>query len=319
MFSSITVRPDYYQGTAYFNSKLDCFDFLDSVCSLLPIGDSWSFLDYPLFCGERFTNAFRSVRGKLFGGIRLDKEVSKYKILLQVPGSYWSQLESENYHQLLNLSLSIGFNITCLDICLDDYYKRVSFKEVKDFGELGNYRLVRYYQLIESTIVRGSPPIPTCYFGKGEKILRFYDAEMVHGIPAHRWELQLRNDHARSVVNDYLADPHCLPEFITGAVDFGTESSGYWSSFVRADWWESLRSESGGFRKVNLEPFQPCFERSLDWLYNQVAPTLAIAFHGYSPMEFQELINDLVENGYQRLKPHHHNIIKEIKKEVNYG
>ena len=319
MSCSISVRPDYYQGTACFDSQLDCFQFLDSICSLLPIGDSWSFCDYSLFCGERFTNAFRSVRGKLFGGIRFDKETSKYKILVQIPGSYWSQLESDKYHELLNLSLSIGFNITRFDICLDDYSKRVSFDEVKQFGESGHYRLVRYYQLTESTMIRGYPPIPTCYFGKGEKLVRFYDAEVVHGISAHRWELQLRNDHARSAVNDYLVDPHCLPEFITGAVDFGIESSGYWSSFVRANWWESLRSEAGGFRKINLEPFQPCFERSLAWLYNQVAPTLAIASYGYGSQEFQQLINDLVENGYQRLKPHHHNIIKEIKKEVNYG
>ena len=173
--------------------------------------------------------------------------------------------------------------------------------------------------MIESTIVRGFPPAPTCYFGKGNKILRFYDAEIVHGISAHRWELQLRNDHARLTLSDYLADPSSLPQFITGAVDFGHESSGYWASFSRANWWESLRSQSGGSRKVKLKPFQPCFERSLNWLYDQVAPTLAIASHGYGPIEFDHLIKDLVEQGSQRLKPYHHSIINEIKKEVNYG
>ncbi len=315
---SVSVRFDYLQGICLVDYESDIKKILDSVCELLPIGDSWSLLNRSLFLGESFTSAFSSIRGKLYGGFRCDD--LGYKILLQIPGSYWSQLESSNYLTLIELLTDYGFHFTRVDIALDDYDRRIDFNSVKQAGELGNYKLVNTYKCVESSLIRGQLPIPTCYFGSSDKILRFYNAEVIHGIEADRWELQLRGDHAQSVICDYLQNQNCLGEFVTGAVDFGFLSSDSWDSFKRFDWWESLRIDIGGSKKILLPSFNPCFEKSLKWLYAQVAPTLAVAYSGYGQEGFEALMKDLVSVGNSRLKMYHHQWINELKKEtVNHG
>jgi hypothetical protein len=310
---TIVVRPDYFQGTCYFESYLDLEACLDLICDLLPIGDSWSFLNKSLFCGESFNYSFRSIRGKLYGGFR--REHQQFKMLLQVPGSYWSQLDPSQYLSFLDFMLDCGFHPTRFDIALDDFDRRTNFNSVKKLGKLGHYRLVNSYKCIESAIVRGADLIPTCYFGSSNKMLRFYDAEVVHGIKADRWELQLRDNHARTVINDYLENSESLASFVTGAVDFGYCSSNDYDSFKRVDWWESLRTTSKGARKINLPDYEPCFEKSESWLYNQVSPTLAVAFHGYGIKGFSSFLFDLITEGTKRLKSYHIQWINELKKE----
>lgn len=310
---SMTVRPDYFQGTCYFDSDLDLIACLDLICELLPIGDSWTFLNKSLFCGEVFDHSFRSIRGKLFGGFR--REHQQFKMILQVPGSYWSQLQSSHYLPFISFLLDCGFNPTRFDIALDDYKRRIDFDSIKKAGELGHYRLVNSYKCIESAIVRGADLIPTCYFGSSDKMLRFYDAEVVHGILADRWELQLRDNHARTVINDYLENSESLGSFVTGAVDFGSYASSSSLSFQRANWWDSLRRAANGAKKIELPSFEPCFEKSENWLYNQVSPTLAVAFHGYGIKGFSSFLFDLINEGTKRLKSYHIQWINELKKE----
>ncbi len=48
---SITVRFDYLQGIALVDYESEIKMILDSVCELLPIGDSWSLLNRSLFLG----------------------------------------------------------------------------------------------------------------------------------------------------------------------------------------------------------------------------------------------------------------------------
>ncbi len=310
---SITVRPDYFQGTCYFDSDSDLIACLDLICELLPIGDSWSLKSKSLFCGESFDHSFKSVRGKLYGGFR--REEQTWKMLLQVPGSYWSQLHSNNYLPFISFLLDCGFNTTRFDVALDDYNRRIDFNSIKKMGELGHYRFVNSYKCIESAIVRGADLVPTCYFGSSDKILRFYDAEVVHGIEADRWELQLRDHHARNVVDQYLENSNCLGTFVTGAIDFGFYSSSSSHSFQRVNWWQSLMEAAKGARKINLPDFEPCFEKSENWLYNQVSPTLAVAFHGYGIQQFSSFILNLISEGTKRLKSYHIEWINELKKE----
>lgn len=310
---TMTVRPDYFQGTCYFDSDLDLRACLDLICDLLPIGDSWALLNKSLFCGQSFEHSFKSVRGKLFGGFR--KEANSWKMVLQVPGSYWSQLDSSNYLPLLSFLLDCGFNPTRFDIALDDYERRIDFNTIKKMGEMGHYRFVNRYKCIESAIVRGSDIIPTCYFGSSNKMLRFYDAEVVHGINADRWELQLRDDHSRIVIEDYLSDPSLLASFVTGAVDFGFYGSSSSHSFKRVDWWESLRVAAKGAKKIELPDYESCYQKSEDWLYTQVAPTLAVGFHGYGVKGFSALLFDLITEGTKRLKSYQIQWIKELQKE----
>ncbi|MGB5594303.1 MAG: replication initiation factor domain-containing protein [Crocosphaera sp.] len=310
---TISISPDYFQGTCYLEDRVSLERCLNTVCNYLPVKDSWVIRNKPLFCGELFTNSFKSVRGKLFGGFR--REVKNYKLLLQIPGSYWSQLENKKRLTLLKFLTLYGFHITRFDIALDDYSRRISFDAVKKAGELGNYRLVNSYKCVESAIIRGSSIVPTCYFGSAQKMLRFYNAEVVHGHKADRWELQLRGAHADSVVSEFLKNPQSLGKFLTGAVDFGYQTNKSWDSFSRFNWWESLRQESQGSLKIVLPTFNPCFERAEAWLYNQVAPTLAVAFHGYGTKGFNQLLEDLVLDGTKRLKPYHSKWIDELKKE----
>lgn len=204
------------------------------------------------------------------------------------------------------------FRCTRLDIALDDYKRRVDFKTVKEVGDAGYYRLVKFYKAIESSILPGADPVGTVYYGNSDKILRFYNAEAVHGIEADRWELQTRADVAQSAFNVYLNEPECLPTLVVGAVDFGVKGKHYYE-FDRFHWWQSLIDDAGFARSIPRIPYEPDLSNTIDWLDTAVAPTLALLREGLGS-RFDPLMIELCKGGYRRLKPYQHEWIQTIKK-----
>lgn len=307
---AVTVALDYLRGTTYFDSSMLAYGFLDKVCQF-PRFDRWAFLGHSAFLGERYDQAFKSVVTGFSGGLRLDSS-GKYKLLLDLPGSFMSSVSSL---PLVRFLMSNSFKFTRLDIALDDYDRRISFQDVKKAGEDGAFLYLRSFKYIESSLYRGSTPVPTCYFGKSDKVFRFYDASYVHGIPADRWELQLRGFWPNSVVADYLesGSVDCLGALLTGSIDFGLSRSD-WHYFDRFSWWESLCSEVGSSRLLSPPPRdKTSIKPTLDWLYDQVAPSLAVLSQGLDSSTFDSLMADICQNGTSRFKSYHRVWVDHLK------
>lgn len=298
-----------FTGICLSESRLE--SLLNQLIDWLAIGDSYYRLKRGKNLGRYFNHVVKSVRTSITVAYNI-LEDGQIDYLIILPGKYCSQLPVENFRPLVATFSECKF--TRADVCLDDFRRRVPHSEVKQCGELGYYRLVDYYECIESKLDRSLPPVPTCYFGNSDKKTRFYDADFIHGNGADRWELQTKNDHARSLISDYLENgEQSLPQFVVGCVDFGIGTT--FHNFKRFEWWQSLINDAGGSQKLQLPNFEPCFERSLNWLYAQVAPTLAVAEAGYGEDNFLLLIRDIVNSGRKRFSPYHHALIEELKKE----
>jgi DNA relaxase NicK len=205
---------------------------------------------------------------------------------------------------------SNGFRCTRLDIALDDYKRRVEFETVKAAGDSGHYRLVKSFKSIQSKICSEAGSVGTCYFGSSDKILRFYNAEFVHGIKADRWELQLRADIAQSAFDVYLSQVENLASMLVAEVDFGIFGK-YYRDFVRFDWWESLIQDAGSVYSIPRSSYEPDLSRTILWLDTAVAPTLAVLRSGLGS-QFNVFLNQLCNGGDNRLKPYHKKWIETI-------
>lgn len=304
-----TYRLDYISATNVFNQLDECEAVLTAISAFVPNGERWAYLN-----PGRANKRLKSVSG-LVGWLRLQPD-GLCHLRIELPGQFCKSVEQIPLCQYLE---SNRFRITRLDVCLDDYVRRVNFETVKAAGDCGYYRLVSSFKSIQSAVMVGIDArenreslVGTCYFGNSDKILRFYNAEAVHGIEADRWELQLRNELAQSAFNVYLEDPTCLPTFVTGSVDFGTLGNHY-DNFRRFQWWQSLIDEVGNAVPVPRTPYHPDLTRSIDWLARSVAPTLAVLRFGLGDCNFETLLSHICYQGFSRLKPYHRQWIEAIK------
>jgi hypothetical protein len=268
--------------------------------------DRWEYLDDN---GRQSLRVLRSVSG-LLGWQKVVKSEDgiRYHLRLELPGQFCKVAYLIPLCHYLHRE---RFRITRLDICLDDYLRRVEFPLVKSAGDLGHYRLVESFKSIESAALIGDYLVGTCYFGKYDKVLRFYDAEFMHGIEADRWELQLRNDHARSAMALYLADPSCLAPIVVGSIDFGIPVD-YYRQFRRFPWWQSLIDDASHAVSVSPGRYEPDLKRAIKWLSTSVAPTLAVLRDGLGS-QFETLMIELCNDGSDRLKPYHREWIESIR------
>ncbi len=309
MTKVIRTRLDYLQGTAFVETVHALETVLNNLCSLIAIGDSWSWNNHPIHCGQTFENSFKSVRSKIYGGIhKLDEG---YKIIIQLPGHYFSQIN--NWRTTARYLSRQGLKITRLDIAHDTSSKLPAFETVKQAGENHHFKGVNSYKLIEESVCKNTGPIPTCYFGKSDKIIRYYDADYIHENGCHRWELQLRNNHAQAVFDDLTQTRNKnLSGYLTTAIDFGIKRE---QKFYRFDWWTKTLEELGEAEEINLPDYIPSFKRAENWLIRQASPTLAVAREGMGEKAFQQFINSLTVEGREKYKPYHQAWINELKKE----
>jgi Replication initiation factor len=299
--SSCQVRLDFISVTKYFDFRQECVEAIDKVLSFVPGGEGWAY-------DNDSRKTLKSVSG-LLGQIKYVSGL--YHLRLQLSGDFCKVAQQQSLCAYLEAN---DFNCTRLDICLDDYERRVKFETLKAIGEVGHYRLVQSFKVIQSTPTDGDSKalVGTCYFGKSDKMYRFYNAQAVHGIDADRWELQLRNELAWATMAEYVNDPSCLSSFIVSEIDFGIGSEQY-RDFVRFDWWQSLIDDVASARRIQREPYEPDLSRSIMWLDGAVAPTLAVLCNGLGSSKFEVLMNELCTRGNQRLKPYHRQFIQAIQ------
>ncbi len=314
---SISCRFDYLQGTFYF-SELDFFSrLLDKLSGLLfPVVDQWFWLDHGMFSGEFFSRAFTSLSG-FRGGIRWDRDQGKYRGILFISGQFLECLDASLQRRLVCALKRLQFRFTRVDVCLDDWNRRIQFEWVKKAGDKGLYRYFQHFDYRASCLSKTDQIVPTCVFGAdlSDKKLRFYNAEAVHGFLADRWELQLRRDYAQKVIDDYLSlGASVLPAFVVGAIDFVEFKVKLTRDYCRVAWWQSL-IDAVDFepRRISVKPSVPNIDRVLVWLQKQVAPSLAVLHEGMESETFEAYVRFLVEDGICRFQDKHSALITRLQ------
>lgn len=292
-----TVRFDWLQGKIFVSTVADLEQFLDELAE--NANDNWGLTGKSFSCGQLFRQGFKSVCG-FVGGYNIKED--GVEGIIQIQGRLLTAVDQQSMIQFL---LEFGMKFTRCDIALDDYDKRVTFDEVRYLGISGYYRLLDTFKYVESCLIKGSTPAPTCYFGSSDKIIRFYDAEFVHGIAANRWELQLRGLNAQYVIDEYLVDQSCLAAFVVGAIDFGHFVNSSFDSFKRLLWWQSLiREVRAEPRKIPSDRLKPDIMRSANWIREQAGVVLAVLKLGLED-EFEQWMREVCLDGQSRFRDYH--------------
>jgi hypothetical protein len=299
---TISTKLDWLQGVCYFNTLARCFDFYDWLVAFKSSGDRWYSLERSLWRGELYQTSYGSTAHFLSGISSLD---DRFKVYLEISGQFLSSLELHQQFTLFSALFQYGFRFTRCDIALDDYLRRSPFYEVLAFGRAGDFRPFESFKYIE-TSVQGGVKSPTCYFGSplGRKLLRMYDAEIVHGIPADRWELQLRDDYCRNAL-ELWDSGLTLQSIVLGSIYFDSP------------WWASLCSEVSCLSTVSGPQRDNSLEKIVNWLFSQVAPSLALLVDCYGYDSFLSLLDQLVSVGRDRFRPWHFAMIRKYKSEVS--
>lgn len=132
-----------------------------------------------------------------------------------------------------------------------------------------------------------------------------------------RLEVRLSDEYAEQFVAYILSDHFHLGYYISSflnaklaflkpsVIKTGKENRSRLAKDINnhARWWRKYLKNAG---KLHLTVYKPdkMLVESKDWLYNQVSTTLA-QWAVYKPLEFYDLINNLVEDGMSKMKTQH--------------
>jgi hypothetical protein len=206
---------------------------------------------------------------------------------------------------------------TRIDLALDDGKRRISQEAVNTLGNKGDYVGVDSYKLISSKGSQEDDTTKTCYFGSGgNKSIRFYNAEAVHGIEADRWETTLRSHYSEQAVCEILENSNKFGEtigsLVTGSIDFVERDHDYRYQ-PRYKFWQSIRDE---LPEICLKaPSQEyCIAKTLRWLEKQVSPSLGVISEGVGKEAYSKYMVQLAERGKKRFTEHHHALVKQLRK-----
>lgn len=251
---------------------------------------------------------------------------------LSIPGGVLRQISVRDVVRLAS-GLHHTWKVKCrrFDSALDDYKRRVNPKEVLRACEDGDVALVGTFDPRGKTKI-GQKFVPTIYFGsrESEKFLRFYNAEIKHGIPCDRWEAELKRRHAQAAFEHFVALPYdsmseeefeqvvsqFLAGLVIGAIDFVKFEEGVrYSRRKRLDWWASLCDEVGAGIRLSPARPKPSLERSLQWFKRQVAVVVAVLKDGWGNARFNAWLAGEISDAKKRYSPYHEAVIRQLKGE----
>ena len=291
----IQSRLDWYSGSLdfeHYDSVLSLTELLSSCVSSRPFKYEKGF-----FRGKLWSDSWSDPNHTFLVGANYDSS-GFYHSFVELHGSFLSQL---TYHQQLQLDSYFSndcdnFNPTRIDICLDDYQRRVSFDDVLAIGIAGEYFPYEKFKLIETSRRDCLGSAKTCYFGSSLKSVRFYDAEIVHGFLADRWELQLRDMYAANALK-FLRSGTSPASLVLGSIIFPDLSG-----------WDSLLASEPSVYSVPSDPFNPSLEKTLSWLEFQVAGSLAMVADCYGD-RFSVYLDSLLSLGRSKYLNYHRALI----------
>jgi hypothetical protein len=288
----------------------------------------------PAYLGRLWSFSCKSPGGvRLFWDVLIDGNI---KILVDIPGTPLRRIDTRDCWRMC-LGFHNYYKLKCrrFDVALDDYLRRISANELIEIGRKDNYRLVESYKLVSSKNT-GKSACDTVYFGsrESEKYLRFYDAEERHGIPADRWEVELKRRHADAAFTAFcsLSLGMELQEFdgmaslflaslVTGSVDFvdaeNASPGERYDRLERLPFWQSMIDDCGGSLRLSPARSKPTLQRTLLWIKRQVSRSLAVVRKAYGHQVFYKWLDSTLRDGEKRFDSYHQSVVVAVQNEIS--
>lgn len=281
--SGIETGVHWIQGTVIIESVKKFMEFCQNLCKFHK-NDSFRWSDTPTRMGKLYKRSAISMGGLRVGYSEND-QLGIVEGFFMVPGSYLELLDLKA--QLKILKFCNQFKITRIDIAFNDFEKVLTPHKLHLWAMEGKMRGFRthsspredFRQIGFENLSQGA----TKTFGSraSQKYLRVYDALPVHNLDATRWELELRDDRARTSTNLILEAAGDVESEIrgqiVGCINFVEPLNSRSDRCEIVEEWKSFIDYVGSAIKVKIAREKTTLDQSIDWLFKQVAKTLAIA------------------------------------------
>lgn len=253
----------------------------------------------------------------------IDEDV--YIVWVQISGQPMSTLDIRSQLRLFyGLKHCYKFRCTRIDLALDDYKKRISIAWMQKAilrNQMSGYRITRNH--IDTNKLDVKKGIT---FGgkKSQRKLVVYETLATHpDIDAIRFELRFKEklacqyfdlltNHTAPWYNDQFSSYQQIEDMyyqcinfscslILGSVNFIKKIDKNINRCPILQWWKRFCNAVGETDKLSVPREKITIEKSINWIYRQVAVRLSVISIVYNDT-FDTLLQDIIEDGKKRLR-----------------
>jgi hypothetical protein len=282
-------------------------------------GDSFVPQDNGITRGRFYATWFRSVRGAELVCDDMTKE--KVSARLNLPGGWVGAVGQKILVcQILPMFVGSGWKATRCDVNFDDYERRHSPQFVLSECDRAVLMHYRYYEYVGNS-KKGF----TLYVGSrtSDNRIRVYDKyiESKGEKNCIRWEAQLRDEKANSVVNEIVNRTKNLSDtiidIVTGMLDFRENDDSNATRRTTCEWWVNFLGYLKAVpKRIPVIRVKPALERTVSWMFKQVETSLALIAECSTKPGFDNFLGSMLKSGKMRLNATHKAIVKLHKDNV---
>ena len=259
--------------------------------------------------GVKWDHVFRGSLGALYM-YRITPNGIRYR--LSIPGKVCSSVPLDMVLRFFEIIHQLNPNVVCsrVDICLDDFTKRLNFEQLSESLKSGDYSGFRTSHGIQNYDASNGW---TVYLGsrQSEHMVRIYNksAESRGRIDSVRWESEYKGEKANaifkslSIATTLQSSVKLLKGYVLGKIHFIDRTDKNLSRCEKLDWWSEF---------LDYLSFEPCqillvkvvtsIESKICWIGKQVEKSLALISRAFGTDKFQNFIDASIESGTSRFK-----------------
>lgn len=323
---SLSVRPDWLQGTIRFRTLEELHDVIEFIEGYT----KEKFVLHPergRFVGKHWDNHAKGIEGcMILYNLPEQESDGLGHALISFTATVLSGIGVRDVWRMASGLVNCwGFKATRFDIALDDYLKSVGFSELTYAGKRRFFTRFRNMPEVHHTYDEyGNVAGWTVAWGgrSGDVYLRCYDKdfESEGKIKANRMELELHDKRAEKALESWLAldpenfeetSPKLLGGIVVGAIDFverGNDKNV--SRMPVLDWWQAFKDRVGMEIRHTVEAATTSYERKRNWITKQVMVTLLMFKKIMGNQGFKQYMSGELEQAEERLKSDHEAFIQ---------
>lgn len=295
-------------GFSLMWDELDSFDILPIIKQLLLVEFDFT-KSTSMTIGVRWDYVYRGSLGALYM-YRHTPTGLRYR--LSIPGKVCTSIPLRLVLRFFEVVSGLNDELDCsrIDICVDDFTKKLTFDNITTALKQKNYSGFRTKQGIQNYDALNGW---TVYLGsrQSEHMVRIYNksAESMGRIDAIRWESEYKGKKANSIFKslskaiDIESSVKLLKGYVLGKVNFIDRFDKNLERCDLLDWWREFVEYLGYERcQVLCEKVVTSIESKVKWINKQVEKALALVSRAFGSERFQVFIDECVNSGSDRLR-----------------
>jgi hypothetical protein len=246
------------------------------------------------------------------------------KFSVEITGSGLQEFTANGLYKIIyDFIMTFRGKLSRVDLCYDDYKRRMTPSEIAEFAMEGLYTRFRTHTHLAKKKRNGDLLSDTLYFGSrgsgSGKYLRIYDKylESKGKVDCIRYEIQFERDKARAV-GIKLATAGSLEEFalligglIAGSIDFIERKDKNIHRNDRLEWWSVIVSLLGECVLRNPKRVAT-IEKSVDFIV-RIGSTIAMVKHALGDDDFMEFLEEITAIEEDSLPDRHKRLLDNYR------